>query len=182
MKRLDSKGLGMVEMCIGMLILTFIAQSVVLSRLVMARKTVSLEDHSYASMKAQQMFNELAALANANPVFGAGILDGYSDGPQYNLVLTADKAVSQPDDPLSGNHQANGHWRYLRQVQVNPADDNPLARQVIVRVWRCASDSNPLVPGLLLTTTVGTVLPGTAPSFAQTPQVYTMPFGPISTQ
>jgi hypothetical protein len=178
MKRLDSKGLGMVEMCIGMLILTFIVQSVVLSRLVMARKTVSLEDHGYASMKGQQMFNELTALTNSNPVFGGGILDSYSDGSQYNLVLTADKAVSQPDDPLSGNRQANGHWRYMRQVQVNPVDDNPQARQVIIKVWRCASDNNPMVPGLLLTTTIGTVLPGTAPSFAQTPQVYVVPYGP----
>jgi hypothetical protein len=178
MKRLDSKGLGMVEMCIGMLILTFFAQSVVLSRLVMARKTVSLEDHSYASMKGQQMFNELAALANGNPIYGGGLLDSYSDGPQYNLVLTADKSVSKPDDPLSGNRLANGHWRYLRQVQVSPVDDNPQARQVIIKVWRCASDTSPMVPGLLLATTIGTVLPGTAPSFAQTPQVYVMPYGP----
>jgi hypothetical protein len=171
MKRLDSKGLGMVEMCIGMLILTFIAQSVVLARLVLARKTLSLEDHSYASMKAQQMFNELSAQANSNPVFGGGILDGYSDGPLYNLVLTTDKAVSQPADPLSGNRQANGHWRYLRQVQVNPVDGNPQARQVVICIWKCASDSNPLVPGLLLTTTIGTVVPGAVPSCSQTPQI-----------
>ena len=171
MKRLNSKGLGMVEMCLGMLILTFIAQSVVLARLVLARKTLSFEDHSYASLKAQQMFNELSAQANSNPGFAGGILDGYSDGPQFNLVLTTDKQVQQPGDPLSGNQQANGHWRYLRQVQIKPVDGNPQARQVIINIWRCASDNPPMVPGLLLTTTIGTVTPGTPPSYSQTPQI-----------
>ncbi len=177
MKRLDAKGLGMVEMCIGLLILTFIAQSVVLARLVLARKTISIDDHGFASMKAQQMFNELSAQANANPYYGGALLDGYSDGSQFNLVLTTDKQVLQPDDPVSGNRKADGHWRYLRRVQVNPVDTNPQARQVIIKIWKCASDTSPLVPGLLLNTTIGTVMPGTAPTYSQTPRVDAIPLG-----
>ncbi len=71
---------------------------------------------------------------------------------------------------MSGNQLANGHWRYLRQIQVNPVDTNPQARQVIVKIWKCASDTAPLVPGLLLNTTIGTVVPGTLPTYSQTPQ------------
>jgi hypothetical protein len=179
MKRLDAKGLGMVEMCIGLLILAFIAQSAVLARLVLARKIVSIEDHGFASIKAQQMFNELAAQANGNPYYGGGLLDSYSDGSQFNLVLTTDKLVQHPDDPLSGNQRANGHWRYLRQVQVNPVDTNPQARQVIIKIWICASDMAPLAPGLLLNTTLGTVTPGNAPTYSQTPQVHLGAFGNI---
>src|SRR5580658_6864554 len=176
MKRLDSKGLvSLAQICIAMLILALFAQSIVLARLVLARRTIALEDSTFASLKALQMFNELLAQANGNQWLGAYILDGYSDGSQYNLVLTTDKFVSRPGDPVSENFQNNGHWRYLRQVEVNLVAGNPQARQVVINIWRCASDGNPLVPGVLLTTVVGTVIPGASYSYSQTPKVYEIP-------
>jgi hypothetical protein len=177
MKRLNSKGLGLPEMCIGMLFLSLIVQSIVLSLLVLTKKAVVLEERGYASIKAQQMYNELSACANSSPVFSEEILDGTSDGSGYNLVLTTDKLVHDPEDPLSGNRKANGHWKYLRQIQVGPVDGNPQARQVTVKVWRCQSDGNPLVPGLMLNTALGTVIPGARPTYVQTPRVYLMPLG-----
>jgi type II secretory pathway pseudopilin PulG len=177
MKRFDPKGTTLVEMCIVIVILGLLAQSLVLARLVLARKTIALQDSTFASMKALQMFNELLAQANGNQWLGTEILDSYSDGSQFNLVMTTDKSVSQPGNPLSQNCQTNGHWRYLRQVQVNPVVGTPQARQVVINVWRCASDSNPMVPGVLLTTIVGTVIPGTFSSYTQTPKVYEIPLG-----
>jgi len=162
MKRLGSEGLGMVEFVFGMLILAFFAQSAVMARLVMARRTLSLEQHSYASLKALQMYNELGAAANANPGAGGQALDSYSDGAAYNLSLSADKTISNPGDPISGNRMANGHWVYLRQIEVNPSGGNPQARQVTIRLWICASDQLPLAPGLLLTTVSGVITPGAA--------------------
>ncbi len=172
MKRLDEKGLTLLDMCLTILILGLISQSMVLSLMVLTRKIVALQDRSYAAMKAQQMFNELEAYANGNPYTGGMILNGYNDNSQYNLILTADKQVSLPGDPLSDNRQENGHWRYLRQIQVSPAAGNPQARQVAVKVWKCASDGNPMVPGILLTTTVGTVIPGAPATYSQTPNIY----------
>ncbi len=162
MKRFGAEGLGMVELLFGMLILTFFAQSLTLTRLVMARKTLSQEQHAFAGLKALQMYNELTASANAAPWNGGQVLDSYNDGVDYKLNLSADKAISDPGDPLSGNRLANGHWVYLRRIQVSPTPSAPQARQVTIQLWRCASDQVPLVPGLLLATVSGVITPGAA--------------------
>jgi hypothetical protein len=65
-----------------------------------------------------------------------------------------------PGDPLSGNRHANGRWRYLRQIKVNPVAIDPDARDVIIKIWQFASDDNPFVPGILLTTLEVTVKAG----------------------
>jgi hypothetical protein len=68
--RLNSRGYGFVELCIAMLILTFFAEMLAVGRLVMAKKTVALEDQSYARLNAIQMMEELKSLANQNPGMG----------------------------------------------------------------------------------------------------------------
>lgn len=180
MKKLDPKGFSLVELCFAALILAIMAQTFMMARMVVAKKTLSLSDHNYAELKADQMFNELQAEANTNPYFGGMILDGFNDGTNYNLVLTTDKAVTFPGSPLSGNQQAGGHWRFLRQVQVNPSFYPPGSRLVVINVWRCASDGNPLVPGLLLTSVSGTIAAPSLPTFSQTPQVLINPYFPGS--
>jgi hypothetical protein len=172
MKKLNDEGQSLLKLMIAIVILGLISQWVVMSLIILTRRTVQLEDRGYACAKGNQMFNELLSYSNANPYFGGPLLDGYNDGAQYNLVLTADKSVTFPGDPLSGNRQANGHWQFLRQIEVAPDPGNFQARQVTVRVWKCQSDGNPLVPGILLSTTVGTIVPGARPSYAQTPAVY----------
>jgi hypothetical protein len=159
MKRLNSKGVSLVEMCVAIVILGLTAQATVQFWKVFTFRTVSLEDKGYASMKAQQMLNELLAQSSSNPANGTAILDSFNDGSQFNLMLTTDKQVHNPGDPLSGNRQANGHWRYLRQVQVTPVVTNPQARQVVIHVWKCASDVSPLVPGLSLVTLMEMIIP-----------------------
>ncbi len=160
MKSLDAKGLGLVELCVGIVIFTLLAESAVMTRLVLARKSVDLIDRNYARLKGLQMTEELESQANGNPSSGGSVLDGFNDGVSFNLNLTTDKSVTDPGDPLSDNRRTNGHWRYLRQVQVHPVDVNPLARQVAVKIWLCASDSNPPSPGLLLATVSGMIVPG----------------------
>ncbi len=160
MKTLDAKGIGMVELLFGILILTFLAESIVMMQMVLARKITRQMDQSYARLKGLQMMDELEAQANSNPFYGGAILDSFNDGVSFNLNLTTDKSVSDPGDPLSGNRQANGHWRYLRQVQVSPVGGNTGARQVSVKVWICASDGNPPSPSLLLATVSGVIIPG----------------------
>lgn len=153
MRRPNEKGYGLVELCLGVMIFALIAEALVVMRLVVARKTVSFVDRGYAAMKSQQMLEELKAKANTIPVFGAYLLDDYDDGEAVKLTLTTDKYVDQagdPGDPLSGNRMTNGHWRYLRHIQVKPVTEDPLARRVNIQVWRFASDSDPSVPGLLL--------------------------------
>jgi hypothetical protein len=180
MKRLDPKGFSLVELCFAVLILAILAQSFVMARLVLAKKALSFSDHNYAELKANQIFNELQACSNTDPNWGGTVLDGYNDGLQYNLVLTADKAVTFPGDPLSGNQQAGGHWRFLRQVQVTPVYGPSQARLVVINIWRCASDGKTLVPGLLLTSLSGTITPLSSPTCTQTPQVLVDPYFPGS--
>jgi hypothetical protein len=176
MKRLNAGGHSLVEMCFAMLILALLGQMAAMGLLVVNRKTLDHRDHSYAALKAQQMFNELQATANSSPGSGGEALDRLNDGAQYQLVLTTDPQVTSPDDPVSGNLKTNGHWRYLRQVQVSPAPDlGPWSRQVVIRVWRCASDGAPPLPGLLLSTALGPVIPGNPPSYSQDPPLYPMP-------
>ncbi len=160
MKSLDAKGLGLVELCVGIVVFTLFAESAVMMRLVLARKSIALMDRNYARLKGLQMMDELEAQANGNPSSGGSVLGSFNDGVSFNLCLTTDKSVSDPGDPLSDNRRTNGHWRYLRQVQVNAVDGNPLARQVAVRLWLCASDGTPSSPGLLLATTSGMIVPG----------------------
>ena len=159
MKRLNSDGISLIELCITIVVLALVAQATVQFWKVFTVQTVSLEDKSYAGMKAQQMLNELLAQSGSNSANGTAILDSYNDNSQYNLMLTTDKLVSDPGNPLSGNRLSNGHWRYLRQVQVNPVATDPLARQVLIHIWKCASDSSPLVPGKALTTINEMIIP-----------------------
>ncbi len=178
MKRINSVGVSLTEMCVAIVILGLTAQATVQFWKVFTRQTIALEDKSYASMKARQMFEELLAQSNGNPANGLEILDSYNDGSQYNLMLTTDKLVTDPGNPLSGNRLANGHWRYLRQVQVNPVNNIVQSRQVVIRVWNCASDHNPLLPGVLLATLTEMVLPEANSFFSQTFPSTTVPSNP----
>jgi len=154
MNRIDSRGYGYLETCLAIVILGLLAQSIVLARLVLARQTVILEDRSYARMKTLQMMEELKGQANADPWSAGAVLDEYADSDSANPILTTDKMVDKsggdPGDPVSGNRKINGHWRYVRKVEIHPAAGNPGARWVDIRIWLFGSDQKPLLPGKLL--------------------------------
>ena len=172
MIRLKEKGHTLVEMCIAMVIMALTAQMLAMTILVMARAVKQNEERRFASIKGLQMFNELQVVANRNPGMCGWILDPYSDGTKFSTVLTTDKLVTAPDDPLSGNTKINGHWRYLKMVQVSHVSPNNYQdRQVAIIVTRCEDDGNTPTAGLLLSTTIGTVSPGTSPTCFQTPAI-----------
>lgn len=162
MKKLNQQGVTLVELLIASFIIATLATSVIMVRSFMSKQTVRSNDKAYATQKAIQMFEELKALVQGAEKEGVNVLDNYSDGSYYNTVLTTDKVVDKSPpgsgnagDALSGNKTINGHWRYLRQVQVQRMPNDPYARQVIVKVWKYASESSPNLPGELLTTVGG---------------------------
>lgn len=153
--KLNQRGYTLVELAIATLILGTLASSVMMARTFMAKQTVATNDQAYASEKAIQMYEELRALVGGNEE-GVKILDNYDSGSGYDPILTTDKTVdtglasANPADPLSGNRQTNGHWRYLRQVTVIPVPNDAYARQVTVRLFKYAGDNSPNVGGTLL--------------------------------
>ncbi len=152
LKRIDQSGMTLVELVIASAIMATMASTVILARSLMAKQSVNTNDRAFAAQKAIQMFQELRALAYGNEN-NVTVLDSYGNGSQYDNVLTTDKTVdtgtaaANPANALSGNIQTDGNWRYLRQVQVNHLPYNVYLRQVIVKVWRYASDQNPTQPG-----------------------------------
>ena len=156
MKKFGQQGVTLVEMFIAVGYSAVLASAVMTARSFVAKQTVRNTDKAYATQKAIQMFEELKALVNGTEKSGVNVLDQYTDGSLYNNILTTDKIVdtgltsANPADPLSGNRLTNGNWRYMRQVQVNRVANDPYTRQVIVKVWRYASDANPTQPGELL--------------------------------
>ena len=156
-KRLSQGGFNLVELMIAVGILAGLASAVMMARSYMTKQTVSTSDKSYATQKAIQMFEELKALVKGSENSTVNVLDNYSDGTNYNPVLTTDKnvdtgiATANPGNALSGNKATQGgHWRYLRQVQINHVPNDPNTRQVIIKVWLYQSDTNPTLPGALL--------------------------------
>ena len=156
MRRLDQGGMSLIELLIAVGILAVMASSVMMARGFIAKQSVLTNDKAFATQKAIQMFEELRALVGGSEN-GLDVLDSYSNGSLFDNVLTTDTtvdvaapAVPNPGNPLSGNITTNGHWRYLRQVQVNKIANDPYLRQVIVKVWLYASDQNPGQPGQLL--------------------------------
>ena len=156
MKRLNPQGYSLIEVMIAALILASLASAVIATRTFVAKQTVKNTDKSYGTQKAIQMFEELKALVKGQGSSSIDVLDQYSDGTNYNPVLTTDKTVdtglsgADPSNALSGNRQTNGHWRYLRQIEVDKVANDLYARQIFIRVWRYASDTDPNSPGDLL--------------------------------
>src|SRR5580658_959661 len=107
MKRLNQRGYNLVELMIAVGIMAAMASSVILARTFMAKQTVATNDKAYATQKAIQMFEELKALVNGQEN-GVAVLDNYSNGSQYDTILTTDKTVdtglstANPGDPVSG--------------------------------------------------------------------------------
>ncbi len=154
--KLNQKGFSLVELMIASAILAALASSVILARSFVAKQTVRTIDRAFATQKAIQMFEELKSLVSGKET-GISILDNYTDGSLYNFVLTTDKNVDvkaplvpNPGDSLSGNFKSNGHWRYMRQVEVNHVANDSYTRQVFVTLWRYASDRDPNDPGEML--------------------------------
>lgn len=125
----------LVEIVIGMVILVVIAISIGTALMSSGRFSVKINDRTFATQKCIQMMEELrvvvAGLGNAS----IGILDNYDDGNACNIILTTNKAVTDPGDPTSGNSKS----RFCRNVSVLHLPNDPSSRQVYVRVYNATT-------------------------------------------
>ncbi len=149
------KGFSLVEMMMATSVLAVVmAGSMTLQSRVMVQ-TTSNNDRAFASEKATQMFEELRSFVQSNRETDISKLQNFSDGSGYNTVLTTEKKVvdiatgeeardlDNAADTLSGNTRLSGHWKYVRQIQVNPVPNDPNARYVSVKVWKADASLNP---------------------------------------
>ncbi len=141
-RRLDQRGMTLVEVVIATVILATMATSLITVRSFMAKQTVRVQERVVTSMKALQMMEELRALVAANETKGIGVLDDYHSGSLGNIanfspVLTSVQTVTNPADPLSGNTSQPSGWKFLRHIEVLtvPGQADPNMRQVTVRVY-----------------------------------------------
>jgi len=144
-KQASQGGYSIVELMIAMLIMGAMASAVMMARSYVAKQTVITTDKAFATQKAIQMFEELRADAG-NQQTGLQLIDNYSDGSNYNAVLTTDKAVTSPADPLSANKKPNGYWKFWRQVEVLHLPQDPFARIITVKVYG-GNNNNTANPG-----------------------------------
>jgi prepilin-type N-terminal cleavage/methylation domain-containing protein len=124
-------GLTLIEVVIAMAVLAIIALGIAQGILRLHKDGQTLKDKTFASQKLIQMTEELRGLiANAsNP--NIGVLDNYDNGTAYSSIMTTRQEVTDPADPISGN----GDQKFLRQINIVQIPNEPLARQVYVKIF-----------------------------------------------
>ncbi len=132
---LHQKGISLVEIIIAMTIMAMVMLSVARGFMFMNRATVQSKEKSFASQKAIQMMEELRGLIANKSDTSIGVLDDYDDGAVYNTILTTKREVTSAGDVLSGNNKG----KFVRRVNVIMLPNEPLARQVFVRVYRASN-------------------------------------------
>jgi hypothetical protein len=143
MKKLNAKGVSLVELMIASAILAVMTTTVIQTRYFMAKQTERNSEKAFATEKAIQMEEELRAIVNNNSS-NVTILDAYADSVTlngtvpvtvFNPVLTTDQSVTSPLDSLSGNTAIGSGWKYYRYISVAPAPNDPKVRTVSVHVY-----------------------------------------------
>lgn len=161
-RKLDAKGVTLVELLIASAILAMVALAVMSSRYFLAKRTGVMDDKAYAAEKAMQMMEEIKSIGAQS----TAILDNYADGSNsYNPLLTTDPSVTNPGDPLSGNRTTpSGGWRFLRNISIQHMSNSTTGRLVYIRVFR-SSDSNPTLPDTDLADVSGIVDSNNQPTY-----------------
>jgi prepilin-type N-terminal cleavage/methylation domain-containing protein len=169
--KLNQKGYTLIELAVATAVMAVLATTVVIANQFVNKQGVANADRTFATEKAVQMYEELRTLVSGNESVGAGVLNDYNNFNTFDYVLTTDPnvdtgtnggAAGNPGDPLSGNFKSDGHWRYMRQVEVNPVANDTQARQVTVKVYLYPGDyavlSSPITQTGPLLATVGGIL------------------------
>ncbi|HVP37992.1 MAG TPA: prepilin-type N-terminal cleavage/methylation domain-containing protein [Candidatus Saccharimonadales bacterium] len=134
-RRRDARGFTMVEVLVASTVLSIVLLAAVTYQVNSMHANTKIKDRAFATQKAIQMMEELRGYVNGGAETNIDVLDGYDDGAVFNTILTTDKKVTDAADPLSGNHQVMGDWRYLRQISIRRLPEAPNARLVEVRVY-----------------------------------------------
>jgi len=123
------KGISIVEVVLGIFIFAFLSLAISNAFLILHKQSTYIKHKSFAIDKAIQMMEELrGAVASSKSV---GVLDNYDDGAIYNPILTTRSEVTTPGDPISGNSSL----RFVRRITVVNVINEPLARQIYVRIY-----------------------------------------------
>jgi len=123
------RGFSLVEVVLGMAILAIVMLAVTRGFIFTNQRSVETDEKAFASQKCIQMMEELRGLVTNNNI---NMLDNYDDGSSYNPILSTKQEVTSPGDLVSGN----ANLRYVRQVSVIHMPNDPLCRQVMVRVYK----------------------------------------------
>lgn len=153
-KRKRQRGFSLIEVVLASSVLTVVVAGSMAMQNYTTHRTVSTSDKAFATQKALQMFEELRSYVQANRESDIAKLQNFSDGANYNQVLTTEKIetssgtgtialdLTNPADPLSANPRADGVWKYVRQVQVRPVANDDNARYVTVSVFYADKKNN----------------------------------------
>jgi prepilin-type N-terminal cleavage/methylation domain-containing protein len=139
-----NQGFTIVEVLIASSILSIaILGGVTLQSSVMTN-TRRTNDKAFASEKVLQMFEEIRSHTEGNQEKFDTSLASYSDGANYNYVLTSERFTTNPSDPLSKNRMINSKWQYVRQIQIEPLPNDEYARRVSVTMWYADANGQPV--------------------------------------
>lgn len=142
--RLNDAGVTLVELLIAVAIMAVMAASLISVRMFMAKQTLRIKDQAFAGQKALQIMEELRSVVNEKEQASIIALDDYNDGDPGNgdarnrvsPVLTSNKGVTDPGNPLSGNVSFGPDWKYVRNIEVAPdPNGNTYGRYVRVRIY-----------------------------------------------
>lgn len=139
--RKAAKGISLVEVLIGVIILAMVMTGVGYFFGVLSRHRQHDKDRSFALQKSVQMLEELVAFAaSRDAAKGESIsdLDAFHQ-TSTTTILTTISYVTDPADPISSNQGQ----RFCRKISVLPVDNEPGARQVYVRLYL---NETPLAP------------------------------------
>jgi len=146
-------GFTLIEVLVAVLIVVVVSMAVIQLQHAIGRSTLSINDKTFATMKAVQIMEELRT-KTSNATQGAlVVLNEYDDHGAFNPDLTVE-SVTSPASPVSGNKRTpTGGWVYYRSIKVEALPDNLYARRVYVSVFKSSgpNDSGPI----LLSQTVG---------------------------
>jgi prepilin-type N-terminal cleavage/methylation domain-containing protein len=144
LRKTNQAGFTILEVMVASSILSMAILGGVSLQSSLMTNTRKSNDKAFASEKVLQMFEEIRSHTEGNQEDFDSSLASYSDGANYNLVLSTDRFASNPADPISKNRQLEGKWRFVRQVQIEPLPNDEYARRVSVTMWYADGSGQPV--------------------------------------
>jgi len=143
-RQASQRGFSLLEVLVASVILGIAVTGSSALQSALMQRTRATNDKAFATEKALQMFDELRAHTEGSQENFDESLANFSDGASYNQILTTDLFAATPADPLSLNPRFGNRWKYTRQVQIEPIENDEYARRVSVSVWQANEDGEPV--------------------------------------
>lgn len=165
-KKTTQQGFSLIEVLVAASILATVVTGSMAVQTSLMGSVRDSNENAFASEKALQMFEELRSYTEGSQESLDTSLSKYSDGASYSPNLSTALKIVSPDDPLSGNQRHESQWKYVRQVAIEPLENDEFAKKVRVSVWRSGSNGQPLTNRPLATVAgvLKTSVPRTPPT------------------